>query len=225
MEEHQGRNGILRLRSFRSLKTSFVVSALAWGMVSLSQAQTPATPPATPASAAPAPTKVAIIDVQRAILSTADGKKALDDMKAKYDGRKSALEKRANDLRTKQETLRKGAATMSEDARAKMVRDIDVESKALQRDGEDFNNDQEQEQNKLMNDIGGRMLEIIGSYAGANGYAMVLNVGDQTPLLWHNPSTDITADIIKLYDQAHPAGAATAKPAAPPATPPPTKKQ
>jgi len=203
------------------LKTSFVVSALAWGMVSLSQAQTPATPPA---SAAPAPTKVAIINVQYAILSTADGKKALADMSAKYDGRKATLEKRATDLRGKQDTLRKGASTMSEDARAKMVRDIDAESKALQRDGEDFNNDQEQEQNKLMNEIGGKMLEIIGQYAGANGYAMVLNVGEQTPLLWHNPSTDITADIIKLYDQAHPAAAAPAKPAAP-ATPPPPKKQ
>jgi hypothetical protein len=59
----------------------------------------------------------------------------------------------------------------------------------------------------------------------------------QTPVLWADPSADITTEIIKLYDQAHPGtGAApapgTAKPAAPPtsapkppAAPPATKKQ
>ncbi len=204
------------------MKKSFAVTALTCALLSLAQAQTPAAPPAAPpASAGPVPTKVAIINVQYAILSTGDGKKAMDEMRSRFDGRKAALDRRANDLKLKQDTLRKGAATMSEDARNKMTRDIDSEGKALQRDGEDLNNDVEQEQNKVMNEIGGKMLEIIGAYAGSNGYAMVLNVSDQTPLLWHNPQTDITADIIKLYDQSHPAGAAPAKPAQ---TPPATKK-
>jgi len=136
---------------------------------------------------------------------------------------KQALDKRSADLRTKVETLRKGSATMSEDARTKLMRDNDAETKAIQRDGEDFNNDMEQEQGRLMDDIGHKMLEIISQYAAANGFAMVLNVSEQSPLLWHNPSTDITADIIKLYDQAHPVSAAPAKPAAP--APPPGKKQ
>jgi outer membrane protein len=200
------------------LKKSFVVSLLACGLVSLSQAQTPANPPAP----ATVPTKVAIINIQAAILSTADGKKAAEDLRTKFDARKTALERRSTDLRNKVETLRKGAATMSEDARNKLMRDNDAENKAITRDGEDLNNDMDQENGRLMNEIGGKMLEIISQYASANAYAMVLNVGDQGALLWHNPSTDITADIIKLYDQAHPAGAPASKPAAP--APPPTKK-
>jgi outer membrane protein len=111
---------------------------------------------------------------------------------------------------------------MSDEARNKLMRDNDAENKALQRDGEDLNSDIDLEQNKLMNDLGAKMMEIVQQYAGANGYAMVLNVSDmQTPVLWHNPGTDITNDIIKLYDQQHPAGAAA--PAAKPA-PPATKK-
>ena len=210
------------------MRKSLVAPVVVWGMVSLAQAQTPATTPAasappTSTASAVVPTKVAIINIQQAILSTGDGKKAADALRTKFDARKAALDKRSADLRAKVETLRKGGSTMSDEARAKLVRDNDAENKAIQRDGEDFNNDMEQEQGRLMDDIGHKMIEIIGQYAGANGYAMVLNVSEQSPLLWHNPSTDITADIIKLYDQAHPASAAPAKPPTP--APPPGKKQ
>jgi len=206
------------------LKKSFVVPALAWGIVSLAQAQTPASAPpsAPPAAAAPAviPTKVAIINIQYAILSTAEGKKAGEDLRTKFDPRKSELQKREDALKGKAETLRKGGSTMSDEARNKLMRDNDAENKALQRDLEDFNNDADQENNRLMDEIGRKMVDIIQQYATANGYAMVLNVNDPTPVLWHNPSTDITADIIKLYDQAHPAAAAAKPPA-----PAPAKKQ
>ena len=206
------------------MKKSFVVPALAWGIVSLAQAQTPASAPpsAPPAAAAPAviPTKVAIINIQYAILSTAEGKKAGEDLRTKFDPRKSELQKREDALKGKAETLRKGGSTMSDEARNKLMRDNDAENKALQRDLEDFNNDADQENNRLMDEIGRKMVDIIQQYATANGYAMVLNVNDPTPVLWHNPSTDITADIIKLYDQAHPAAAAAKPPA-----PAPAKKQ
>jgi outer membrane protein len=204
------------------LKKSFVLPVLAWGLLSVAQAQTP-----PPAAAAPAvvPTKVAIIQIQAAILQTGDGKKASAELAAKFDPRKAAIIKRQNDLQSKVETLRKSGSTMSDDARAKAMRDNDAENKALTRDGEDLQADISQDQDKVMNDLGARLMDIVTQYATANGYAMVLNVSDpQTPVLWHNPSTDITADIIKLYDQAHPATAPAAKPA-PAVAPPATKKQ
>ena len=66
-----------------------------------------------------------------------------------------------------------------------------------------------------------------------NGYAMVVDVSNpQTPVLWADPAVDITNEIVKLYDQAHPgtgAAAAPARPApakpAPSAAKPPAKKQ
>lgn len=205
------------------MKKSFVVSALALGVLSLAQAQTPSTPPSAPAAPAVVPTKVAVINIQAAILSTADGKKAAAELSTKFDSRKAALQKRGTDLQAKVEQLRKGSATMSDDARAKLMRENDAENKALQRDGEDLNTDIDQDQQKLMNELGGKIMEVVQQYATANGYAMVLNVSDQSPLLWHSQSSDITLDIIKLYDQSHPAGAAAAKPAAP--APPPAKKK
>jgi outer membrane protein len=59
-------------------------------------------------------------------------------------------------------------------------------------------------------------MEVVQQYATANGFVMVLDVSNpQSPVLWHNPATDITTDIIKLYDQAHPAAAKAVAPAPP----------
>ncbi len=202
------------------MKKSLVLSILAWGMSFPAQAQTP--PAGAPAAPKPASYKVGVINIQAAILQTGEGKKAAAELRAKYDARGSALQKRGADLQAKVEQSKKGGATMTDEARAKLMRDNDAENKALQREEEDLNADIEQDQGKLTNELGNKIFEIVQQYAAANGIVMVLDVSSpQTPVLWHHPATDITTDIIKLYDQAHPAAAA-AKPAAP--APPPAKK-
>lgn len=204
------------------MRKSIVLPVLALGMWSLAQAQTP--PPAAPPAPVPASAKVAIVNIQAAMLNTADGRKAAADLAAKFDARKEALQKRDADLQARVEQLRKGSAAMSDDARAKLMRDNDAQTKALQRDEEDLKADIDQDQNKIMNDLGAKLVDVVQQYATANGFVLVLNVSDpQTPVLWHNPATDVTTDIIKLYDQAHPA-AAPAKPAAAAPAPPPAKK-
>lgn len=194
---------------------------LAWG-----QAPAPGTapaPPARPAVPAAAPTKIAIINVQQAIINTKEGQKAANELQAKFTPRKAALEKRQNDIAMLQDQLKKGGATMSDAAKEKIMRDIDANTKSLNRDADDLNADVEQDQNKLMQDLGGKLMQILDQYAAQNGFAVVLDVSNQqtNPVFWASASTVITADIVKLYDQAHPATDA-AKPAAPkPAAPAP----
>lgn len=169
-----------------------------------------------------APTKPVTIHVQKAILSTKDGEKASAELQSKFAPRRTAIEKKANDINAKQEQLKKGAATMSADARDRLAREIDVDQKSLQRDQEDFDADVQAEEGKVMNELGGRLMEVIGKYANQNGISLVMDTSNpQSQLIWADPSIDITADIVKLYDLAHPV-AATA--AAPPAAAPPAPK-
>jgi outer membrane protein len=204
-------------------KNRVLFSALLLGVAAQAgaQDQAQAQPPAAPTAAKPAvsapaaiPTKVAIINVQLAILNTADGKKATADITAKFTPRRSLLEKQQADLQTQNDQLRKGAATMSAEAKEKLQKDFEANQKRFQRDTEDFDADIQQEENRFMNDLGQKMMEIIIKYCQQNGYAMVVNVGDQqaNPVLWADPAIEITADIIKLYDQAHPPQVDTAKP-------------
>jgi len=202
---------------------------LVWGQA---PAGTAPAAPARPAVPAVAPTKIAIINVQQAIINTKEGQKAANELQAKFNPRKTALEKRQNDIAMLQDQLKKGGATMSDAAKEKIMREIDSNTKSLNRDADDLNADVEQEQNKLMQDLGGKLMQIVDQYAAQNGYAVVLDVSNQqtNPVFWASASTVITADIVKLYDQAHPvtAGAAAPKPGAPPApkpAPPAAKKQ
>ena len=187
------------------------------------------------AAVAPAqtPTKVAIIHVQSAILATKDGQKAQQDLQATFTPRRSAIEKKQQDLASLQDQLKKGSATMSDAAKEKITKDIDGLNKSITREGEDFDAEVQQAEQKIMNDLGQKMMDVIIKYATQNGYAMVVDVSNpQTPVLWADQSINITEPIVKLYDQAHPGAAApaaapsaaapkpaaAAKPAAPPAT-------
>jgi outer membrane protein len=189
-------------------KNLVVFPALVLGMAAMVHAQA-------------APAKVAIIHVQNAILQTKDGQKAASELQSRFAPKKSGLDKKQADIAALQDTLRKGSATMSEDAKAKLMRDIDANNKSLQRDTEDAQADLDAEQGKIMQELGNKVMAVLEKFATANGYALVLDVSNpQTPVLWAATSIDITSDIVKLYDQANPGtGApATAKPPAAPVT-------
>jgi len=201
------------------LNKKVVLPVLALALAALAVAQTPALPAGSAAPAAkpaaapgPVPTKIATIYVQQAIASTKDGRKAAADLQSKFNPRRSALEKRQADIQSMQDQLRRGSATMSEEAKARMEKDVETNTKSLQRDAQDLNDDVDQEQGKVVNEIGGKMMQIIEQYALQNGFAVVLDVSNQqTPVIWASSSADITGDIVQLYDQAHPG---TGEPAA-----------
>jgi outer membrane protein len=208
------------------LKKNLVVfPLLVLGVAALAQAQ------------GQVPTKIAIIHVQNAILGTKDGQKAANELQATFSPKQQALEKKRADLAALQDQLRKGSATMSEEAKNKLVRDIDATTKSVNRDTEDAQADLDQAQGKIYQDLGSKMMAVIEKHATQNGYALVLDVSNpQTPVLWAASAADITNDIVKLYDQTYPgpvaAPASAARPAAPAAkqgtpaqTPPPATKK
>jgi outer membrane protein len=188
------------------------------------------------------PNKVGIIHVQNAIISTKDGQKAVGELQTRFTPRKEELDKKQAEIQGLQEQLKRGSNTMSEDARTKLIRDIDEKTKRLQRDTEDAQVEFDQEQGKVMQSVGGKLMSVLDKYAKDNGFSVILDVSAQTtPVLWAANGVDITKEIIDLYDKAPgassaapppPAGAA-AKPAtaaprpaapAPAPKPPATKK-
>jgi outer membrane protein len=193
-------------------------AALAYGQA----AGAPAAAAPAPA-AGPAPTKIAIINITQAILGTRDGQAAAAALQTRFAPRQQELQKRQQEIAGLREQLSKGSATMSQEAKDKLMRDIDTGTKALNRESEDAQADLDQEQGKVQQDLGGKIMAIIDQYAVKNGYAVVLDVSNpQSPVLWAAAAVEITGDIVKLYDQAHPSAAAAAPAAAPakPATAP-----
>lgn len=195
-------------------KNCVFLPAIALGAAMLAQAQTAAAPP----------TKVGIIHIQNAIVSTKDGQKAAADLTAKFAPKKSDLEKKQSAIAQLQDQLRKGGNTMSDEAKEKLMREIDQTTKSLNRESEDANAELDQAQNKIMQELGQRLMAVIIKYARDNGYAVILDVSSQqTPVLYAADGIDITQDIIALYDKNAPSStpsASTGTPAPPAAAKP-----
>jgi outer membrane protein len=193
--------------------------ALGFGVLAFGQAGAP-------------PTKVGIIDIQRAIIQTKDGQKAAADLNTKVEPKRKEVDAKQAELKQMEQQYRTGANTMSDEAKQKLMRDIDQHRKQLQRQTDDAQAELEAEQQRILQDLGQKVMAVVTRYANEHGFALVLDVSNaaNTPVLYASSSIDITADIVALYDKqpAAPAPAASApaaakppaaapKPAAPPA--------
>jgi outer membrane protein len=120
-----------------------------------------------------------------------------------------------------QDQLNKGQNTMSESAKSDLYKNIEAKKKTLQREMEDAQADLEADQNKLMQQLGQKIVAVIERYARDNGYTMVVDVGNpNSPVIYASPSVEITKEIIELYDKSTASASAPPAPAAPkPATP------
>jgi len=174
---------------------------------------------------APAGSKIATIAIQQAIFQTKDGQKALADIQAKFNPVKAKLDAKRTEIAKDEDTLRKGQNTMSPEAQQKLARDIDVATKALNRDTDDANNDLQEENQRLMNDLGGKIMAVINKYASEKGYELVIDVSAQSsPVLYASNGIDITRDIIAAYDASSAAGTTTSAAPKTPASPTAAKK-
>jgi outer membrane protein len=175
--------------------------------------------------AANAQTKVAVINIQAAIANTKDGKKAAEDLDTRMAPVKKDLEKKQGELNALKESMQKGGLTMSEAAKRELANNIDSKTKAYNRDLEDAQAEAQQQQDKVLNELGQKMMAVIDKYSRDNGMALVLDVSNpQTPVLFASNTIDITQAIIEMYDKNAPAaGAAPAAPAAAPAKKPAAK--
>lgn len=185
------------------MRSAFVASMLAFGMAAGAQSQ-------------PQPTKVGIIHIQNAIISTKDGQQAAQELQNKFEPKRKELEKKQSEIAALQDQLRKGANTLSEEARQKLMREIDAKTRNLNRETEDAQAEFDQEQQKILQELGGRLMQVIDKYARDNGFALILDVSSpQTPVLYAANSIDITQAIVELYDKNSPSATSAAKPATP----------
>ncbi len=181
------------------------------------------------AAPAPAPQKIGVINMQQALVSTNDGKKAIADLRAKYGPRDQEFQKRGQEIQAKTDQYKRTQATLSDEQKAKMEADIASLTRALQRDSDDSKQDLDQDQQRVLNDLGGKIMQVLTRYATDNSYALVFDVsGQPNNILFGSSAIDITRDIIALYDKAAPvtptappsaSAAPVSKPAAAPAKP------
>src|ERR1700675_5135401 len=181
------------------------------------------------ASAAAAPTKIAVTNIRNAIVATAEGKQAQAQLQSQFAPKQNELQGIQKQLEDLQRRLTEGARTLSDDEKAKMQREGELLSRRLQRGNDDLNEKLIAAQGEIVDGIGRKMLEVLDRYSRESGFTAVLDTSAQgSPVVYGSSQSDITQEIVRLYDQAYPvktgAGASSAPKAAAPAAPAPAKK-
>jgi outer membrane protein len=184
------------------------------------------------ASAAAAPTKIAVINIRNAIVATAEGKQAQAQLQSQFAPKQNELQGLQKQVEDLQRRMTEGARTLSDDEKAKMQREGELLSRRLQRGNDDLNEELNAAQGEIVDSIGRKMLEVLDRYSRENGFTVVLDTSAQgSPVVYGSSQSDITQEIVRLFDQAYPikaasgtAAPATPKPASPAPAPAPAKK-
>jgi len=160
--------------------------------------------------------KVGVLNVRQAIVATAEGKQASSELQGQFASRQTELEnmnKQINDIRQR---LQAGEGKLSPEEAARLERQGTSLQKQIQRKQEDYQEDVNASQQDVIERIGRKMMDVLDRYSRENGYIAVFDSSAQGAPIYVSNGIDVTADIVKLYDQAYPAKASAtpAKPAA-----------
>ena len=168
-------------------------------------------------------TKVAVINMQAAIASTAEGKQAAAQLQTEYTPRRNEIEQMNKRISDIQQRLNASSGVLSDEEKENLTVEGQRLSQQLQRKQTEYQEDLTEAQQEIVTRIGRKLVTVLNKYAPGNGYAAVLDDSSQTtPVMY--ASTDITEQIIKLYDQTYPVKSASAGDAKPSASKPATKK-
>jgi outer membrane protein len=181
-------------------------------------------------SASPDPFKVGVINMNVAVSETGEGKKGLQEIQGKYQERGQKLQQMQQEIQSLNDQVQRQAATLSDDERLRLTRQLDEKQKIFKRAQEDYQSDLQEDEQDAVRRIGLKMDPLIKDYAQQNGFSLVLEGGSQMPIYYAAPQVDLTEEIVKRYDAKYPAEAAgggttttppkTTAPAKPPATKP-----
>jgi outer membrane protein len=157
-----------------------------------------------------------VLNVRQAIIATAEGKQASSELQGQFASRQTELEnmnKQINDIRQR---LQAGEGKLSPEEAARLERQGTSLQKQIQRKQEDYQEDVNASQQDVIERIGRKMMDVLDRYSRENGYIAVFDSSAQGAPIYVSNGIDVTADIVKLYDQAYPAKASAtpAKPAA-----------
>ena len=190
----------------------------------------PATPAASPTIATGTGTKIGTINIEQAVVGTNEGQRDFEALKKKLEPKQNELKGQNDELENLQKQLQTQGDKLNEDARASLVKQIEVKKKSFDRSVQDAQEDAQNQQKEIFQRILQKMAPVIVKHAQDGGYAMIVDTSNpwpQSPVLWYGEGGDITRAVVDLYNTQSgvpaPASSGAAKPTAPkPSAPKPT---
>ncbi|MGH9340131.1 MAG: OmpH family outer membrane protein [Acidobacteriota bacterium] len=147
--------------------------------------------------------KIGFINSTEVFYGTAEGKRAMDGLNQFAADRQQQVQTERQELGRLQQEF---AGQLNPETRAEMQRTIEAKQITLKRLQEDVQSEYNRRQNEILADMSGKVQGIIDEYAKEHNFTAIF-YRDATQV-YIDPATDITMEIIEIYNQRHPAAAA-----------------
>jgi outer membrane protein len=197
---------------------AFVSASLlfSWGLI-LGAPQTLAAAQAPASRAADPPLKIAVIQFQQAVTATNEFQRDFAGVEKQFAPKKAELKALQDQIETLTKQLQADGEKLSEAEREERARTIDNKQKQAQRLAQDDQSDYNTAVQDLLSKLAQKVGDVMTTYAKDHGYTLVIDRSEPqqgTPVvLWANPATDITKEIVDAYNAK--SGVAAPLPAAP----------
>ena len=178
--------------------------------------QTPTQPPVAPPSltqppAAPRPfpegAKIAYVDLQRIAQTSAEGKAAATKIQALQKQKLGEIQEKNKVVEDLRKKLEQGGTVLSDQARGQIEKDIDRTSRELQFMQENARAEAEQLERELNAEFQRKLNPILEQVAKDKGLQMLFSIRDNGAV-WADTGLDLSAEVIKRFDEATKTGTA-----------------
>ncbi len=173
-----------------------------------------ATIPLTFSAAAHAEAKIGYVNFQKALAELDEAKAARSRLEALKEQKQKDLDKAQDALKKDKETFDKQAATMTEQARAEKAEALQKRFIDLQQNFEKGRTELAQKESDEFQPIVAKMRNIITSLAQREGFTMVFDAGG---IAYAPDSLDLTAQMVRTYNEQNKVKTSPTTPAATPA--------
>lgn len=150
--------------------------------------------------------KIGFINTSAILQGTAEGKQVLQGFESFVASKRKELETLSTELDTLRRDYNSKLNMLNPTTAAEMQRTIAEKDRALRRRQEDMEGEVNQRQSETLAQMSEKIQTVVVEYAEQNGFGVVFM---QTPNLpYFSPALDLTATIIRVYDEKNPAGGA-----------------
>lgn len=147
------------------------------------------------------PNKIGVIDSQEVLEKSAEGKKVLAQLEDKNKRNQDRLTKLDENIRRTETELNTQRLTLTQEAL--MQKNADLERKRTERKrlAEDLYREMNELTQRLFQKIQDELLPIIEGIGKEKGLDIIFDLG-KSGAVYFNPSVNVTADVIKRYDES-----------------------
>ncbi|MGQ0810403.1 MAG: OmpH family outer membrane protein [Nitrospiraceae bacterium] len=148
--------------------------------------------------------KVGVIDQQAVMERSKAGKRALDDLKSYSATRQKIIDADDQELKSLEQSTQDPDGKLSEAARQEKQDLFRTKLEAYQRRIQDFNREVQQKQREMIGEYASKIKQAALTVAEKQGFTAVLDKGNEANIrivIYHQPSIDLTEQVIKEFDR------------------------